>query len=157
MLTRLDCRGVEHTERVTEIARGVGENPQHRDVDAHGADCTASPPRGDQVALRSSEPMASNTAARVSTGPETGWAPPPGRSSSRRAVWSYSDGSVVSMKRSTTSMNRSGSSWNGKCPERSKISNWEPGIAACAIRAWLTGTTTSSEPQIICTGTDFVK
>src|SRR6201999_4270214 len=157
MLIGRDCRGVDHPERITEIACGVGENPQHGDIDAHEIDCTASPGRGDQVALRSSEPIASNTATRVSTGPETVCAPPPLRSNSRSAAWSYSAGSVVSMKRSTTSMNRSGSSWNGKCPERSKISNWEPGIAACAIRAWLTGTTTSSVPQIICTGTDFVK
>ena len=41
------------------------------DVDGHSADATASPSGGGQVALRSSEPMASNTATRVSIGPET--------------------------------------------------------------------------------------
>ena len=61
------------------------------------------------------------------------------------------------MNCSTTSTKRSGSSWNGKCPERSKISSREPGIAACAISAWLTGITTSCSPQMSCTGTDSVK
>ena len=50
------------------------------------------------------------------------------------------------MKRSTVSTNRSGSSWNGKCPEPSNTSSRDPGIAACASRAWLTGITESWLP-----------
>src|ERR1700744_2418590 len=98
--------GLDHAQWVAEVALRIGENAQHRDIDAHEIDCTASGGREDQVALRSSEPIASNTATRVSTGPETVRAPPPLRSSSRRTAWSYSAGSVLSMKRSTTSMTR---------------------------------------------------
>jgi hypothetical protein len=88
MLISFDGSGVDDAERIAEIAFRISEYSQHRHVDAHESDCTTSPGHSDQVALRSSAPMASSTATRVSIDPETVCAPPPVRSSSRSAVWS---------------------------------------------------------------------
>ncbi len=68
---------VDHTERVAESAVLVGEYAQHCHVDGHApmlraghvgepTNCSGA----GQVALRSSAPIASSTATRVSTGPE---------------------------------------------------------------------------------------
>jgi hypothetical protein len=34
--------GVDHAQWVAEVALRIGENTQHRDIDAHEIDCTAS-------------------------------------------------------------------------------------------------------------------
>ena len=60
---------VDDAERIAELAVRVGENPQHCHVDGHVPDATTWR-REAQVALRSSVPIASSTATRVSIDPE---------------------------------------------------------------------------------------
>ena len=61
--------GVDDAKWISELAVRIGENAQHCHVDSHAPmlrRCVGV----DQVALRSSVPMASSTATRVSADPE---------------------------------------------------------------------------------------
>src|SRR5262245_126097 len=107
MLAMNNRAGINNSKRITEVAIRIGKHPQHSHVDTHDVtvrDWAAA----SQVALRSSDPIASRTATRVSGEPEIAFSVTPLRSNWRSRFWSYSAGSVESMKCSRTSTNRSG-------------------------------------------------
>ncbi len=60
---------VDDAERIAELALRIGEHTQHGHVDGHAPDATTCRMGAGQVALRSSVPIASSTATRVSIDP----------------------------------------------------------------------------------------
>src|SRR3954449_10521948 len=79
---------VDDAEWVTELPVRVCENTQHCHIDGHEPDATTWRSGSDQVALRSSVPIASSTATRVSIDPVIMPSPIPSRSRPRSRSWS---------------------------------------------------------------------
>src|SRR5215207_8482898 len=83
-IARRGLARINDTKGISEVAVGVCENAQHCHVDGHVADATWCCASGTQVALRSSAPIASSTATRVSTEPDMALSLIPARSRPRR-------------------------------------------------------------------------
>jgi len=129
---------------IAEVIVLVGENAQHCHVDGHVADATWSK----SGALRSSAPIASSTATRVSTDPEIAPSLMPARSRCEGILVVH--GRIGGIDEALDDLDEAiGIVMEWEVPEPSKTSSSDPGIAACASMAWLIGITESRLPKSV--------